>query len=104
MVEIWGKNYRSFKPVGICLLKVNNRNTRRRSEICSKLAIKTPDIFTPCSSAPIVKFWACNSRLGSNSSIEIITYFPATTAINERSFLRRKNQRLTYNQPQVSRD
>ena len=41
---------------GICLLKVNNRNTRRRREICSKLAIKTPDIFTACSSAPIVKF------------------------------------------------
>ena len=29
-------------PVGIYLLKVNNRNTRKRSEICSKLKIKTP--------------------------------------------------------------
>ena len=27
---------------GIYLLKVNNRNTRTRSEICSKLTIKTP--------------------------------------------------------------
>ena len=29
-------------PAGIYLLKVNNRNTRTRYEICSKLAIKTP--------------------------------------------------------------
>ena len=28
-------------PVVIYLLKVNNRNTRTRSEICSKLTIKT---------------------------------------------------------------
>ena len=28
---------------GICLLKVNNRNTRTRCETCSKLTIKTPD-------------------------------------------------------------
>ena len=32
----------SWFPVGIYLLKVNNRNTRTRSEICSKLTIKTP--------------------------------------------------------------
>ena len=30
-------------PAGIYLLKVNNRNTRARSEICSKLTIKTPE-------------------------------------------------------------
>ena len=29
-------------PAGICLLKVNIRNTRTRCEICSKLTIKTP--------------------------------------------------------------
>ena len=29
-------------PAGIYLLKVNNRNTRASSEICSKLTIKTP--------------------------------------------------------------
>ena len=29
-------------PGGIYLLKVNNRNTRTRCEICSKLTIKTP--------------------------------------------------------------
>ena len=30
-------------PAGNYLLKVNNRNTRTRCEICSKLAIKTPE-------------------------------------------------------------
>ena len=30
-------------PVGIYLLKVNNRDTRTRCEICSKLTIKTPE-------------------------------------------------------------
>ena len=30
-------------PVGIYLLKVNNRNTNTRCEICSKLTIKTPE-------------------------------------------------------------
>ena len=29
--------------VGIYLLKVNNRNNKRRCEICSKLTIKTPE-------------------------------------------------------------
>ena len=30
-------------PVNIYLFKVNNRNTRKRFEICSKLALKTPE-------------------------------------------------------------
>ena len=30
-------------PAGISLLKVNNRNTRARCEICSKLTIKIPE-------------------------------------------------------------
>ena len=30
-------------PAGIFLLKVNNRNSRTRCEICSKLTIKTPE-------------------------------------------------------------
>ena len=38
-------------PAGIYLLKVNNRNTRTRFEICSKLTIKTP-----CSSVSIINF------------------------------------------------
>ena len=32
-----------INPTGIYLLKVNNRNTRTRCEICSKLTIKTPE-------------------------------------------------------------
>ena len=34
---------RNANPAGIYLLKVNNRNTRTRCEICSKLTIKTPE-------------------------------------------------------------
>ena len=30
-------------PAGIYMFKVNNRNTRTRYEICSKLTIKTPE-------------------------------------------------------------
>ena len=30
-------------PAGNCILKVNNRNTRTRCEICSKLTIKVPE-------------------------------------------------------------
>ena len=30
-------------PANIYLFKVNNRNTRKRREICSKLTIKTPE-------------------------------------------------------------
>ena len=30
-------------PAGIYLFKVNNRNTRARCEICSKLTINTPE-------------------------------------------------------------
>ena len=33
----------TYIPAGIYLLKVNNRNTRTRCEICSKLTIKTPE-------------------------------------------------------------
>ena len=40
-LELFGK--RKDNPVGIYLLKVNNRNTRTRCEICSKLTIKTPE-------------------------------------------------------------
>ena len=34
---------KNYDPAGIYLLKVNNRNTRTRCEICSKLTIKTPE-------------------------------------------------------------
>ena len=32
-----------INPAGIYLLKVNNRNTITKCEICSKLTIKTPE-------------------------------------------------------------
>ena len=33
----------SFNPANIYLLKVNNKNTRKKCEICSDLTIKTSD-------------------------------------------------------------
>ena len=35
--------YKIFFPPGILLLKVSNKNTIGRCEICSKLTIKTPE-------------------------------------------------------------
>ena len=32
-----------YNPASIFLVKVNNRNTRTRCEICSKLTIKIPE-------------------------------------------------------------
>ena len=32
-----------MNPANIYLFKVNNRNTRKRCEVCSKLAVKTPE-------------------------------------------------------------
>ena len=34
---------RARYQANIYLFKVNNRNSRKRSEVCSKLTIKTPD-------------------------------------------------------------
>ena len=34
---------KSIYPANIHLFKVNNRNTRKRCKICSKLRIKTPE-------------------------------------------------------------
>ena len=42
-----------YSPAGIHLFQLNNRNSRARCEICSKLAIKTPE---RCSGAIIVNF------------------------------------------------
>ena len=36
------KNSSSYSPPGNYMFRVNNRNTRTRCEICSKLTIKTP--------------------------------------------------------------
>ena len=35
--------YKNVNPPNIYLFKINNRNTRKRCEICSKLTIKTPE-------------------------------------------------------------
>ena len=63
-------------PVGNYMFKVNNRNTRARCKICSKLTIKTPERrqwrrsgvfidnfehFTPCSKVPIINFEKVNA-------------------------------------------
>ena len=37
------KTTKHFFPAGDYMLKVNNRNTTARCEICSKLTIKTPE-------------------------------------------------------------
>ena len=52
----------SYFPAGICLLKGNNRNTRTRCEICSKLTIKTLGRRQWCSgvSVSIVNFEQVN--------------------------------------------
>ena len=38
-----GNHSGAGSPAGNCMFKVNNRNTRTRCEICSKLTIKTPE-------------------------------------------------------------
>ena len=39
----FGENMKSTQFLAnICLFKINNRNNRKRCEICSKLTIKTP--------------------------------------------------------------
>ena len=58
-------------PAGNYIFRVNNRNTRVRCEICSKLTIKTPErhrsgvlivnYFAPCSNASIVNFEQVNA-------------------------------------------
>ena len=49
-------NGRTKNPVNIYLFKVHNRNTRKRSEICSKLTIKTPDRRQWCRSGILTNF------------------------------------------------
>ena len=45
------------------MLKVNNRNTKTRLKICSKLKIKFEHLtyFTPCASVSIVDFEKVNA-------------------------------------------
>ena len=47
----------SFYPAYISCSNVNNRNTQKRCELCSKLTTETPERrHRPCSSAFIVNF------------------------------------------------
>ena len=48
-------------PNGNYMFKVNNRNTRTRSEIFSKLTIKIPERRLACSSVSIVNFEQVNA-------------------------------------------
>ena len=41
-MECFAKIANGPNPAGIYLLKIDNRSTRTRCEICSKLTIKTP--------------------------------------------------------------
>ena len=43
LAQVFSLNVTKFYPAGIYLFKVNNRNTRTRCEICSKLTIKIPE-------------------------------------------------------------
>ena len=43
MTSLWYPHCWIWTPAGIYLLKVNNRNSRTRCEICWKLTIKTPE-------------------------------------------------------------
>ena len=46
-----------FYPANIHVFKINNRNTRKRCEICSELAVKTPERRNwRCSAVFIVNF------------------------------------------------
>ena len=47
--------FRLLVSAGIYLLKVNNKNTRTRCEVCSKL-VNFEQYFTPCCSVSIVNF------------------------------------------------
>ena len=48
-----------YSPAGIYLLKVNNRNTRTRCEICSRLTIQTPEQCQWCRSLLSLFLSAC---------------------------------------------
>ena len=63
-------------PANIYLWKANNRNTRKRWEICSKWTIKTPErrhyfwaYFIPFSGVSIVEFEQVNVSWGAALSL-----------------------------------
>ena len=71
-------------PAGNYMFKVNNRNTRTRRKICSKLTIKTPErrlycwlwtCSTPCSSVSFVNFEKVNAGWGGTTLLKTRTHF-----------------------------
>ena len=51
LVLVYGLPFLKFgvyNPANICLFKINNRNTRKKYEICSKLAMKTTEDVIHC--------------------------------------------------------
>ena len=42
-MRIFHDTFETHNPANIWLFKVNNRNTRKRCEVCSKLTVKTPE-------------------------------------------------------------
>ena len=55
-LKIWAKIFVSYIIAKIYLLKFNNRNTRKRREVCSKLTIKTSEQCWRLSGVFIVSF------------------------------------------------
>ena len=77
-------------PTNNCLFKVNNRNTRKRYEICSKLILLlTLNIFTPFPSVSIVNFEQVNVSWEHLQLSRIISMLLLTTVpSNQREFKR----------------
>ena len=77
------KNFANFKrghhPVGIYMFKVDNRNTRTRCEMCSKLTIKTP-----CSSVSVVNFKQVNADWAVESLFNKVVGLKAYNVIQKR--------------------
>ena len=88
-------------PAGNCMFKVNDRNTRTRCDICSKLTIKTPErcqwcrrcvllltlnIVTPCSSVSIVNFEQANTGWVTTVKYSTIKYSAVTLHVTNIKF------------------
>ena len=78
-----------FNPVGIYLLKVNNRNTRTRCEICSKLTIKTPERRQLRRSSVFIVNFEHISHLASVSIVNFEHVIADWEPISRQSFLSR---------------
>ena len=82
-------------PANIYLFNVNNRNTRKRSEICSKLTKKTPErphaglLVIPSSNATFQK--SSDKKAFSNYSNFAITFFYCVVVLRRHVFKKRKS-------------